>query len=125
MFTYTGNCQIINDSNGNYRIKFLSSGNFTTTVSLNVDIFLVGGGGGGENHMGNYTGAGGGGGYTRTYRNEVISPGTYAINVGAGGSCGSSGGTSYFGSSSMYYAAGGAYGSGTGGSGGFRRSSVV
>ncbi len=113
IFTYTGNCQIINDGNGDYRIKFLTSGEFTNNVTLKLDLFLVGGGGGGRSGIG-----GGGGGYTKTYPNETINPNTYTINVGAGGGVSSAGGTSYFGNSSLYFANGGNGASSSAGSGG-------
>lgn len=105
-FTYTGDFEIVSDddqpitvSQGNWKIRFLTSGTLTFT-SLNgaengIDVFLVGGGGGGSR-------AAGGGGYTKTLKAVKVSVGTaYAIEVGAGGiagvgnsKAGSSGGTS-------------------------------
>ena len=71
-FTYTGNCQVIEDSvaNGqtNWRIKFLTSGVLTFASDVNIDAFYVGGGGGGgagivETTNGSYElGSGGSGG---------------------------------------------------------------
>ena len=46
-FTYTGTYSLIDDGNGNWRIKFLSSGKFTPAKDMTVDVFIVGGGGGG------------------------------------------------------------------------------
>lgn len=46
-YTYTGNSIYIDDGNGKWRIKFLSSGTFTPTKNVKVDIFAVGGGGSG------------------------------------------------------------------------------
>ena len=49
-FTYSGQCQVIDDSTEAYnewRIKFLTSGTLKFTANIAVDIFLVGGGGGG------------------------------------------------------------------------------
>lgn len=66
-FTYTGTYTIVQDSITNWRIKFLTSGTFTPTNNLNIDIFCVGGGGGGKN--GSARQAGGGGGYTQTLLN--------------------------------------------------------
>ena len=90
-YTYTGESQLIDDGDGNWRIKFITSGTLTFNDlgngSSGVDIFLVGGGGGGgstrtqtirgsfgkhSNSWGTYDGAyinrndggGGGGGYT-------------------------------------------------------------
>lgn len=47
-YTYTGNSVYVDDGNGKWRIKFLSSGTFTPTKNVKVDIFAVGGGGGGS-----------------------------------------------------------------------------
>ena len=49
-FTYTGNCEVIDDSTEmgvNWRIKFLTSGVLTLKDERLVDVFLVGGGGNG------------------------------------------------------------------------------
>ena len=106
-FTYTGNFEIVNDSDeliatsqGNWKIRFLTSGTLTFTA-LNgaengIDVFLVGGGGSGANGCeesdGTYRSTyGGGGGYTKTVRGVRISTNTdYAITVGAGGASASS-----------------------------------
>lgn len=140
-FTYTGDFEIVNDSDepitvsqGNWKIRFLTSGTLTFT-SLNgaengIDVFLVGGGGGGSR-------AAGGGGYTKTLKAVKVTVGTaYAIEVGAGGiagvgnsKAGSSGGTSSaFGASanggkangtaSSYIGANGGSGGGAGSSNG-------
>ena len=105
-FTYTGDFEIVSDddqpitvSQGNWKIRFLTSGTLTFT-NLNgaengIDVFLVGGGGGGSR-------AAGGGGYTKTLKAVKVTVGTaYIIEVGAGGiagvgnsKAGSSGGTS-------------------------------
>ena len=101
-FTYTGDFEIVNDSDepiatsqGNWKIRFLTSGTLTFTA-LNgaengIDVFLVGGGGSGANGCEDSDGTyrstyGGGGGYTKTVRGVRISTNTdYAITVGAGG----------------------------------------
>lgn len=105
-FTYTGDFEIVSDddqpitvSQGNWKIRFLTSGTLTFT-NLNgaengIDVFLVGGGGGGSR-------AAGGGGYTKTLKAVKVSVGTaYLIEIGAGGiagignsKAGSAGGTS-------------------------------
>lgn len=105
-FTYTGDFEIVSDddqpitvSQGNWKIRFLTSGTLTFT-NLNgaengIDVFLVGGGGGGSR-------AAGGGGYTKTLKAVKVTVGTaYAIEVGSGGiagvgnsKAGGSGGTS-------------------------------
>ena len=68
VYTYTGNHQMLDDGNGHWRIKFLSSGVLEwLSPDTEIDVFLVGGGGaggiGGKNMCG-----GGGGGYTKTVK---------------------------------------------------------
>ena len=103
-FTYTGDYEIVNDSDepitvsqGNWKIRFLTSGTLTFT-NLNgaeggIDVFLVGGGGnsgtGGELTDG---GSGGGAYNVKNYNVQVNTNTTYPITVGAG-----SGKTSAFG----------------------------
>ena len=112
LVVYTGNCEVIDDGDGNYRVKFLSSGDLTLNVPLNVDLFLVGGGGGGSS-------GGGGGGYTKTYFDQSISLGVQTIVVGSGGAATKAGGVSYFGDKTVYFANGGnASSGGNGGNGG-------
>lgn len=90
-FTYTGDYEIVNDSDepitvsqGNWKIRFLTSGTLTFT-NLNgaeggIDVFLVGGGASGGGR------GGGGGGYTRTQKSVSVNVGIqYPIIVGAGG----------------------------------------
>ena len=119
-YTYTGNSQLIDDGNGNWRIKFLTSGTLTFTSYGNatngIDIFLVGGGGGGSSR-----GAGAGGGYTLTVKGILINSNlSNEIIVGKGGAYQSAGNES---SALGYKAAGGGAGGGSanganGGSGG-------
>ena len=127
MYTYTGPSQAIDDGNGNWRIKFFSSGTFTPKVNMYVDAFVVGGGGGGYSYVSIHGGGGGGGGYTKTYKGLWLgsNQGQYT-QIGAGGAgssdgAGSDGGQSYFISTS--YAANGGAGcafnnAGNGGTGG-------
>ena len=144
-FTYTGDYEIVNDSDepitvsqDNWKIRFLTSGTLTFT-NLNgadggIDVFLVGGGGsgagGGSNSdAGGYVqGAGAGGGYTKTTKNVAVEVDTeYPITIGSGGighaayrTNGKSGGTtSAFGQSALGGSGGNAncHG-GNGGSGG-------
>ena len=80
-FTYTGQYEFIDDGDGNWRLKFLTSGTFVLLrpSELQIDVFLVGGGGGAIL-------AGGGGGYTATYRGFFLQKGIeYPIVVGARG----------------------------------------
>lgn len=111
-FTYTGDYEIVDDSDnpisdfaswkGNWKVRFLTSGTFTVT-KLNgwngqLDVFLVGGGGSrAASNNSDWDGyAGGGSGYTETSKNIQVMVGTaYSITVGAKDSSGaSSGGTS-------------------------------
>lgn len=90
-FTYTGDFETVNDSDepitvpqGNWKIRFLTSGTLTFT-NLNgaengIDVFLVGGGASGGGR------GGGGGGYTKTQKSVSVKVGIeYPIIVGAGG----------------------------------------
>ena len=117
-YTYTGNSQLIDDGNGNWRIKFLTSGtlviNDILNISNGIDVFLVGGGAGGAG-----SGAGGGGGYTKTIKKVSVTLNNgYAITIGAGGNADENGGSS---SAFGYSVSGGKtgyYDGGNGGSGG-------
>ena len=111
VYTYTGNHQMLDDGNGHWRIKFLSSGVLEwLSEDAQIDVFLVGGGGSGS-------AGGGGGGYTQTHKKQVLKKNQRVqIYVGAGGEDGS-GGTSYYGN---LYAQGGTstHSNGIGGDGG-------
>ena len=95
-FTYTGNCEVIDDQDSNWRIKFLTSGTLVwLTTPVAIDAFLVGGGGGGTcrgsatNSWPWLDGAGGGGGYTKTITDlQPIVNYNYPIVIGNGGACG-------------------------------------
>ena len=116
VFTYTGNCEIVDDSDnvisntstcgksisntqstwtGNWKIRFLTSGTLTFTTlngaSNGIDVFLVGGGAGGAAYWdGGAIAGAGGGGYTKTFKGNIVSPMTsYTIVIGAGGRAGS------------------------------------
>lgn len=81
---YTGGYTLIDDGDGDWRIKLLTSGTLTFSSHPNetVDIFLVGGGGGG----GDGQGGGGGGGYTATHSDIAVTAQTnYSVFIGAGG----------------------------------------
>ena len=94
LMTYTGNCTMIDDGSGNWRVKFLTTGSLTFTSAMTIDVFLVGGGGGGGYGQA-HTGGGGGGGYTKTQLGvSVAANSTKSITIGSGGSGNSgSGGT--------------------------------
>ncbi len=95
-FTFTGSKTWVDDGDGNWRLKFTSSGTFTPKKRVKIDIFLVGGGGGGRNSVKRVNqGGGGAGGYTGTWLNVSLSAHrAYTITVGAGGaSNGGTGGT--------------------------------
>ena len=87
-FTYTGTSTIHDDGDGNWRIKFLSSGLLTMDRNINTDIFMVGGGASGGQIPGGSTthaAGGGGGGYTRTETLMIQRDHSYWIEIGAGG----------------------------------------
>ncbi len=116
IFTYTGDCEILDNGDKNWKVRYLTSGDLIFNVSVNTDMFIVGGGG--------YNG--GGGGYASTFKNIKMESGvTKHIEIGAGGTKSSSGGKTYYSDSSVYYADGGKNGnSGTGGNGGGKKGSV-
>lgn len=143
-FTYTGDYELVDDADniipsadGNWKIRFLTSGTLTFTTlagaEKGIDVFLVGGGGGGAGTTyGGMCAAGGGGGYTTTGLDISVNTNVeYEIAIGGrgkGGSGNSSGGTGGTSSAFSLSAAGGkgatskVYGVGTfysnGGSGG-------
>ena len=80
-----GTYQVLDDGDGNWRIKLLSSGTFTPLRNMVIDAFLVGAGGGkGYAHCG-----AGGSGYTTTVRSIVLAANTaYQITIGAAGTNG-------------------------------------
>lgn len=93
-YTYTGISQLVEESNYNWTLKLLTSGNLIFSDFKNkssVDIFCLGGGG-----AGNKDGYGGGGGYYNTNTAKTLSTNTtYAITIGSGGtSNGAAGGAS-------------------------------
>ncbi len=105
-FTYTGDYEIVNDSDepitvsqDNWKIRFLTSGTLTFT-NLNgaeggIDVFLVGGGGGTKWSVGgNICSGGAGGGYTQTGKAIPVTTNTpYQIDIGSGGIDAADGGT--------------------------------
>ena len=119
IYTFTGQHQLIDDGDGHWRIKFLSSGVLEwLSGESEIDVFLVGGGGTGGYVMG------GGGGYTKTVKKITLNKNQRVqITIGAGGaSYLGDGGTTTFDS---YSVAGGEHGGtnpstkhGNGGSGG-------
>ena len=83
---YSGNCTVIDDGDGNWRVKFLSEGAKTVKFNSNVeiDVFLVGGGGGGAGADDVVGGPGGAGGKTKTGTKSVTSGTSYTITIGSG-----------------------------------------
>lgn len=131
-FTYTGDYEIVNDSDepitvsqGNWKIRFLTSGTLTFT-NLNgaeggIDVFLVGGGGAGGAAGGDWMGGGGGGGYTITKRAVIVQVNMgYKIVVGGiSSNAGANGGdSSAFNQTAKGGKGGATHNGGNGGSGG-------
>lgn len=131
-FTYTGDYEIVNDSDepitvsqGNWKIRFLTSGTLTFT-NLNgaeggIDVFLVGGGGAGGAPGGDWMGGGGGGGYTTTKRAVIVQVNVgYEIVVGGiSSNAGANGGdSSAFNQTAKGGKGGATHNGGNGGSGG-------
>lgn len=120
-FTYTGAYETEGNLEGNFIIRFKTSGTLTITSHGNntngsYDLFAVGGGGGGgwyyDGGQGIQVYGGGGGGYTSTKLGVSLSGGSYLITVGAGGAYNKDGETSSF--SSYLSAAGGKTAKGSG-----------
>lgn len=86
-FSYTGTYEIIDDGDGNKRVKFYTSGTLVMTKTCVVDAFYVGGGSGGASQASTSGFApGGGGGYTATHHSITLEANTeYVITIGAGG----------------------------------------
>jgi hypothetical protein len=128
-FIFTGSSTFIDDGDGNYRIKFLSSGILNVSRKVVIDAFLVGGGAGGKRSS-NY-GGGGGSGLTLVCPSVALQRGTdYSIVVAAtqiaeatdgnttsAFGCSASGGTA---ASAQYGGAGGS-GGGSGGQESYQR----
>lgn len=121
-FTYTGDCEVVDDGNDDWRVKFLTSGTFTPNIDALIDAFLVGGGGGGGGDSSILAGGGVGGGYTTTTFESLKSGISYSVVIGDGGPSEKDGeATTAFGA--IAYGGGGGKtgydgGAGTGGSGG-------
>lgn len=93
-FTYTGSYATEGNLEGNFVIRFKTSGTLKITNIGNtggkLDVFCVGGGSAGNgpettNMSANNSSGGGGGGYTKTTKSVSISTTSYSIIVGAGG----------------------------------------
>lgn len=101
VYEYSGKHEYIDDGDGNWRIKFTTSGKLRWLSSITkIDIFGVGGGGGGGGTTSTYGGNGGGGGsgYTKTVKLvEITNKQEIDVVIGAGGRASSAGGTTTFG----------------------------
>ena len=90
-FSYTGAYTVDGSLDGNFVIRFQTSGTLTIADHGDTgglyDLFAVGGGGAGNHYNdSHYSAGGGGGGYTKTVKNSSISAGVgIQITVGAGG----------------------------------------
>ena len=81
-FTYTGSYILLDDDNGDWRIKFLTSGTLRfQKLNGNIQVFLVGGGGSGASTAG----GGGAGGFAVTQLISAEVNVDYPIVIGAGG----------------------------------------
>jgi len=130
-YTFTGSHQLLDDGDGNWRIKLKSSGTLTFQYERLIDVFLVGAGGGATAVNGTSTGeyryaSGGGGGYAQTCASLTAQRKTdYSVIVGVGAAGAEGAASSAFGQSaaggkagglaSTGYVAGGDGGSGGGG----------
>lgn len=112
-FSFTGTYEDIDDGDGKWRKKLLSSGTLISVSDGVVKVFIVGAGGGG------HTSNGGGGGYIITQSPvSVVAGQAYQAVIGAGVSGATGGTSSIFGFTANGGAAGTGNGGGNGGSGG-------
>jgi hypothetical protein len=108
--------------NVNYRVHtFTSTGNFVVTNGGPVEYFIVGGGGGGGRGGGGNHGGGGAGGLLTA--STTVTPQTYTVTVGAGGTFNAQGANSVFAGQTAVGGGfggtgGGTFNGGAGGSGG-------
>lgn len=113
-----GGTEVYYDSSYVYHV-FKDSGTFTPYRALTADILVVAGGGGGFSDSG--TGGGGAGGL-QAFTSQSLATTSYSVIVGAGGSFGSNGANSQFGSLTASVGGGSSNARGvagsTGGSGG-------
>ena len=118
-YDYTGNHTLLKDNaaQGWWRIKLLSSGVLTwLSGKTKIDLFIVGGGAGGQRD--NAGGSGGGGGYTKTVKGISLEKNQrIQVNIGAGGTSGTNGGTTSFDDQKVSGGNGKKGGSGGGGGG--------
>ncbi len=90
-FTYTGVYTLLDDGDGDWRIKFLTSGTLILTdKNRTVDAFLVGGGGGTSvetwtNGLFRWSAKGGGGHHALAPSVGIVRNAAYPIVIGAGG----------------------------------------
>lgn len=104
-FTYSGDCEVIDDDNNNWKIKFLTSGKFSTTVENSIDILAVGSGYNSnfdfDSDVSNNS--------VQQYNSIVLNrDNEYDINISSGGTDS----VSYFGSADSYSASSSDEGSG-------------
>lgn len=85
IFSYSGNCKILQDSNG-WRVKFTSSGTLRFYLNTKIDAFVVGGGTSGGNGYRTATDPGKGGTTVLSSNISLVSNTDYAVVVGAASS---------------------------------------
>lgn len=102
-FTYTGEYQLVNEADGNWKLYLITSGTFTPNVDMLVDACVFGGGqaghNGGKSTSNNITSSPGGQpGMSATSKNIVLEKDhEYVCTIGSGGEFGGiDGGTTTF-----------------------------
>jgi len=101
-FTYTGNCEVSGLGTSDWKVKFLTDGDFSSNINIDIDAFLVGGGSNGgaglsgvcvENcstsSSAKYSfaiGSGGSGGKSNVVSINLNTSSVYGIDIGNSGS---------------------------------------
>jgi hypothetical protein len=100
MYSFNTQSNVTESTDGSYTVlKFTGDATFTPTSSFNVEYLVVAGGGGSGAGYTTWSGRGGGGGGSGGYLSGTghgVTPQSYSITVGAGGTANNNGSNSVF-----------------------------
>ena len=100
MYSFNTQSNVTESTDGSYTVlKFTGDATFTPTSSFNVEYLVVAGGGGSGAGYTTWSGRGGGGGGAGGYLSGTghgVTPQSYSITVGAGGTANNNGSNSVF-----------------------------